>query len=456
MRVLTALCWASAAAQAYSTSPQAAVYINSDVPSEDGGKPPSISPSDARLLFAQRLGLSQYHSLGDIGQDSFKFLNTYGEWQENLFSEERWHNPRRLLVIVEGVQHPQDLLGDNIRSPAFTIHEPPSSSDNLRLISDLVLQDKHCRAEKRARESGSRSETCYYELSKSSSLGGGVLGGRSVHESCGLEQIEIQPLEGNEQRRFSASLTQLVKSFGVETSGQTAIFHIRTLENLAPKHGAAYIEAVDDVKSTLTQLLSEFRNQSHTLVLMPPSSKTSKRASNSYGTYIKPSQLARRAQPLTEEPLAAISPDHTSTSSSPPASKSKPQTLAASSAPVTAILPVCHSTLEAAIDATHNCSGHGTPYRKYSDERGGKTIDCFACRCTSTVTKDSEGKTKTVHWGGPACQKKDISASFWLLAGLGILLAATVSWGIGLLFSIGEEELPSVIGAGVAGPRAQK
>ena len=31
-----------------------------------------------------------------------------------------------------------------------------------------------------------------------------------------------------------------------------------------------------------------------------------------------------------------------------------------------------------------------------------------------------------------------------------------VAWGIGLLFSIGEEDLPSVIGAGVAGPRAQR
>lgn len=45
---------------------------------------------------------------------------------------------------------------------------------------------------------------------------------------------------------------------------------------------------------------------------------------------------------------------------------------------------------------------------------------------------------------------------FWLLAGISIAMVATVSWGIGLLFSIGQEDLPSVIGAGVAGPRAQK
>ena len=63
---------------------------------------------------------------------------------------------------------------------------------------------------------------------------------------------------------------------------------------------------------------------------------------------------------------------------------------------------------------------------------------------------------KTVHWGGPACQKKDVSMPFFLLAGLTIGLIAVVAWGIGLLISIGQEDLPSVIGAGVAGPRTQK
>ena len=45
---------------------------------------------------------------------------------------------------------------------------------------------------------------------------------------------------------------------------------------------------------------------------------------------------------------------------------------------------------------------------------------------------------------------------FFLLAGMTIALVGAVSWGVGLLMSVGNEELPSVIGAGVAGPRAQK
>ena len=46
-------------------------------------------------------------------------------------------------------------------------------------------------------------------------------------------------------------------------------------------------------------------------------------------------------------------------------------------------------------------------------------------------------------------------APFWLLAGVTIFLISVVSMGVGLLYSIGTEELPSVIGAGVSGPRAK-
>lgn len=45
---------------------------------------------------------------------------------------------------------------------------------------------------------------------------------------------------------------------------------------------------------------------------------------------------------------------------------------------------------------------------------------------------------------------------FFLLAGLSIALVGAVTWGVGLMASVGQEELPSVIGAGVAGPRVQK
>jgi hypothetical protein len=41
---------------------------------------------------------------------------------------------------------------------------------------------------------------------------------------------------------------------------------------------------------------------------------------------------------------------------------------------------------------------------------------------------------------------------FWLFVAVGVVLAFLVSSGIGMLYSMGSEELPSVIGAGVSGP----
>lgn len=195
---------------------------------------------------------------------------------------------------------------------------------------------------------------------------------------------------------------------------------------------------------------------SRTIILMPPSAK-SKRSSDDastsspYGSYSMP--LSRRhAQSLQqEEPLEDFPPTDTSNTPS-TAHLSASNSSSSSSSPLPkGILKICHSKADEAIAATNNCSSHGAVYL-----RAKGSIDCWACRCGTTTTTTENGGTKTTHWGGPACQKKDVSFQFWLLAGLTIGLVAVVGWGVGLLYSIGEEDLPSVIGAGVAGPRAQK
>lgn len=217
-------------------------------------------------------------------------------------------------------------------------------------------------------------------------------------------------------------------------------------QDIPQKDTNGYAAALSNLKIFIHRFLERDPPHLSTIVLMPPPPKTTKgKTSSSYGPYSKP--LVRRQQRQTheEEPLSAPSSPSVS------APHSSPQILQNKSTLPHGILPVCHTTLESCVSATNNCSGHGTPYRK----AGGKP-DCYACRCGKTSNTDSEGRVKTIHWGGPACQKKDVSVPFFLLAGLTIGLVATVSWGVGLLVSIGQEDLPSVIGAGVAGPRAQK
>ncbi|KAL9048158.1 MAG: hypothetical protein Q9162_007840, partial [Coniocarpon cinnabarinum] len=76
---------------------------------------------------------------------------------------------------------------------------------------------------------------------------------------------------------------------------------------------------------------------------------------------------------------------------------------------------------------------------------------CFSCVCGITSQVDDQNRNTTTRWAGPACQKRDVSVPFWLLAGTTLGLVGTIGWGVGLLYGMGSEELPSVIGAGVAG-----
>ena len=186
---------------------------------------------------------------------------------------------------------------------------------------------------------------------------------------------------------------------------------------------------------------------------MPPSPSTLKRLSISpYGAYEVPPTVQRRGNAL-EEPLTAHAVRPLSSKNShPPLSQ-----ILKTSVLHNGILPLCQPSKEKCIAATNNCSGHGTPYRKPVDPSANSAKECWSCQCENTVRTDKDGNViKTTRWGGPACQKKDVGVPFFLLAGLTIALAATVSWGVGLLYSMGQEDLPSVIGAGVTGPRAQK
>ncbi|EWG36364.1 hypothetical protein FVEG_00429 [Fusarium verticillioides 7600] len=110
--------------------------------------------------------------------------------------------------------------------------------------------------------------------------------------------------------------------------------------------------------------------------------------------------------------------------------------------PSNPIKAVCFTSEDSCMEATGNCTGHGKCLNKY-----GKSKDsCFVCHCQ--VTKSESGSV--TYWGGSMCQKQDISVQFWLFAGFTIALLTILYMAIGMLFSVGEEKLPGVIGAGVS------
>jgi hypothetical protein len=117
-------------------------------------------------------------------------------------------------------------------------------------------------------------------------------------------------------------------------------------------------------------------------------------------------------------------------------------------------IPQCFQSQNSCETRTNNCTGgHGKCINKYG-EGAKETQVCFACHCVPQVIVEGEGEEQigrtTVRWGGNMCHKKDVSSPFWLITGFTVTLVGILSFAIGLLFNIGEERLPGVIGAGVS------
>ena len=115
------------------------------------------------------------------------------------------------------------------------------------------------------------------------------------------------------------------------------------------------------------------------------------------------------------------------------------------------VIPQCFTSFNSCDTATKSCTGHGECMNKYAEEDEPK---CFSCVCKATILKPGVGEEhkgrQTIHWGGNMCQKEDISVPFWLITGFTITIIGAISFAIGLLFNVGEQKLPGVIGAGVS------
>lgn len=106
-------------------------------------------------------------------------------------------------------------------------------------------------------------------------------------------------------------------------------------------------------------------------------------------------------------------------------------------------VPACFNSEDSCAKATGNCSQHGSCMNKYGGE--GKEV-CYACHCLST--RGASGSL--THWAGATCNKADISVSFWLFAGFTLALVSILWLAVSMLFRVGQEKLPGVIGAGVS------
>ncbi|PTB68174.1 hypothetical protein BBK36DRAFT_1115307 [Trichoderma citrinoviride] len=188
-------------------------------------------------------------------------------------------------------------------------------------------------------------------------------------------------------------------------------------------------EILNDVINSFSRLasLAEIGEMQVTLLLLPSVGKSSgkKQALNRRQAERVISSFRKTAAPAV-----------------PTSPANKNQNMLVSKTPIAA----CFDSVDSCVSATGNCSHQGQCLDRFKSDAAGGPV-CFACHCLSTRETDDGPLT---HWAGPTCAKKDISVPFWLFAGFTLLLLGTISLAVTMLYNVGEEKLPGVIGAGVS------
>lgn len=330
----------------------------------------------------------------------------FGTGPEPLFSQSYKTNVPQLVVILEGVTYQQshdlkDALSQAGHPAAFRVSDAPSAAANKNLM------------------------TLFRQL------------GSAPSQPCDLAHA-LNPANEECWSGVSSVVNYDLQKVGSHQCGRCA----RTCTNQWPQASSTYSALL----ASLPQInkLVAASDLEVTLLVLPDSTRSSK--INSWSTLAgNPTNNRRRdsgERVITDSTVVWPAPSTPTRSAKVNIQKKA--------------IPACFLSLDACKEATNDCSGHGTCVNKFgtgnatsSDARA-----CFACKCMATVVRrgDEPGTSgkKTVHWGGNMCQKKDVSVPFWLITGFTITIVGAVTFAIGLLFSVGQEQLPGVIGAGVS------
>ncbi|KAL2163177.1 hypothetical protein VTH06DRAFT_5233 [Thermothelomyces fergusii] len=362
----------------------------------------SIPKEVARHIMLQRTSRQRYGSdLRDIPssidiETAVEYLAAFGKSPLPLFTQADKEDASQLVILLEGAaaDHSRRLREKLGQDVAFTISDPPSATANKQLMAHFQKM------------------------------------GVASSEQCDLPLV-INPFETDCWTGPSS-----VVKYDLRTSPETYDSLLENLSRLEKFVANGDLEVL--------------------LVLLPESSRSSRL--NQWGGAVGGGAHASLQK---RRSIEMVLTDYDVLQKSTPAADGMPPADSSSSSSSNAArrrgagVPKCFSTLERCVEATNSCSGHGECVNKYGAGNGTDgSHSCFVCACKATVVKAPDGREsggrKTVRWGGDMCQKEDVSVQFWLIAGFTVTIVGAVTFAIGLLFKVGEEKLPGVIGAGVS------
>ncbi|CAG7927109.1 unnamed protein product [Penicillium olsonii] len=373
-------------------------------PLHSAPKQQELSQEEARLVLELRMQSSVASVLGVVDADTVGHLNHFADIDSALFGGSSNQPIGKSLLILEGVE--QRTASELQRSqPAHIVVSQVSSkfidTDFLKSCLEVENHGHYCAWNNGDGVTSMKAQTLPECLSQDPMLAG-HLGSFDRGSLTVIDSVQ-------DWTSVDSQISILKLSFKSQDSS-SSVADSRLLRSLI---------------NHLTKLLASSQREV-TAVILPPGSTSV--------------TLSRRGEKSIRSSVGSQNIAQQSTQDS-----SLPSTLA----------PVCHSSNSSCAEATRNCSGHGSCYLKFGTGAEGTTGNCYACKCQQSIVKNSDGTTKTIQWGGSACQKKDISSPFFLVAGVSLLAILLVGSAISMLFSMGSQKLPSTISAGVSNPRSQ-
>ncbi|KAK6332810.1 hypothetical protein TWF696_002832 [Orbilia brochopaga] len=433
LAVLASLRPASAANAAFYTWPNS-------VSTDRSEKPEVLSHLEGRLALASRLGLSQFHQLG-TGSDVNKLQNVASP-RMRLWTDKS--DVDGTVVITVGGVSKADVFMD--RKPIFEIDDTPAVSEVGRLMKRLETEAEKVMA--------TNAKFLY------SNSNGGFVDTVSPAHASGIDLVA----DMNRWTAFEAAVGQsdasLFKSDAaadvdfleeymvlkaiaeksveqVKAEKATIFVHIVSLDSISRKDGVnsqKHKVASKLMAAVLKQVASAAEGYPSIIGLVPPTSKNAKRIDNDLvGTF----ELKKRK----EAPLApSQTPKFTAAEAVIPLkNKNKGKDTNKIARP----RPGCFESRDVCGNSTNSCNGRGSCMKSSTQS------NCWSCACNATIIK-VHGQNKTTYWGGNACQKEDVSVPFLLFVTFGIIMTLGVAWTINKMLSMGEEELPGELSAGVA------
>ncbi|EDP48918.1 hypothetical protein V6Z79_008783 [Aspergillus fumigatus] len=379
-----------------------------------GSEIPFLSNGTAQRLLNYRMRSSTTTDLMTVDRDIVEILDRYGGMQPSLFGISNDNQDlRSSLIILHGLdpviessirkEYKQSLVHCDSRA-TFLHSNPLNWNIDGESEDDAGTADSHC-LKYLDREQGNREnvQTLLSCLPNASAF-------KPVAQAFGQqlpEYVDIVESWVNDQEPLILRLS--FKSF----SGSV---HDMVLLGL--------------VKSLMSDLHSLSLNGTAVTVIFIPDSQDSR----------VPQSLRRRGNHQAK----TLQMDMAS-----------PSLLRRQSPGSTSLNPTCYVTNSSCNEETSGCSGHGFCYRKSESKSGLTNNDCFACKCQATTIRKEDGTTQIIRWGGAACEKQDISSPFFLLATASVVVIIALGGAIGMLFRVGQDDLPGVISAGVGPTKAQ-